>query len=104
MGREQRRALVASYRLLIAHLLKWHFQPQMRSASWEITIGRERDHIADREAMNPSLRAAAGIIVAQVYRAAVREAAAETGLPTSAFPADCPWSLDQLRDADFLPE
>ena len=55
MGKEQRRALSSSYRILIAHLLKWQFQPQLRSRSWEQTIDRERDNIIDREKMNPSL-------------------------------------------------
>ncbi|MBN9017991.1 MAG: DUF29 domain-containing protein [Rhizobiales bacterium] len=104
MGREQRRALESSYRLLLAHLLKWQFQRQMRSASWEITIDRERDHILGRERYSPSLKAQAKNIVNDVFRRAVKEAATETGLPKSAFPAECPWTLDQLRDEDFLPE
>ncbi|BBE72322.1 DUF29 domain-containing protein [Oharaeibacter diazotrophicus] len=104
MGNEQLHALRSSYRLLIAHLLKWRFQPEKRTASWQVTIGRERDNVADREADNPSLAVKAAAIVAYVYPRAVREAAAETGLPRSTFPVACPWSLDQLRDDDFLPE
>jgi len=104
MGREQRRALESSYRLLLAHLLKWQFQRQMRTASWEITIDRERDHIRAREKDSPSLEANAKDIVNGIYRRAVKEAATETGLPKSAFPAECPWTLEQLRDEDFLPE
>src|SRR5215217_665298 len=57
MGRSDRRALGSSYRLVIAHLLKWQFQPQMRGSSWEITLVRERAHIKDMEAQSPSLRA-----------------------------------------------
>jgi len=104
MGREQRHALESSYRLLIAHLLKWQFQPQLRSASWQITISRERGHIEQREKTSPSLRASARSIVDDIYRRAVSEAAIETGLAKSAFPADCPYSLDQLHDDAFLPE
>jgi Domain of unknown function DUF29. len=104
MGSEQRHALESSYRLLIAHLLKWQFQPQLRSASWEITITRERTHIARREKRNPSLKADARTIVDDVYREAVKEASIETHLPRSAFPADCPWTMAELRDDDFLPD
>lgn len=104
MGREQRHALESSYRLLIAHLLKWQHQPQLQTVSWQVTIQRERDNIDRREEKNPSLRSEAKHIVAEVYRRAVKEAALETGLPKSAFPAECPWTLDQLRDDDFLPE
>ena len=39
MGRSERNAFESSFRLLISHLLKWQFQPQLRSSSWEITSG-----------------------------------------------------------------
>lgn len=103
MGGEQRHALESSYRLLIGHLLKWTYQPEQRSASWEITVLRERGNIERREKRNRSLKADAGRIVADIYRYAVREAAVETGLPKSTFPAECPWTLEQLRDPDFMP-
>src|SRR3954454_5448290 len=45
MGRSERHAFESSFRLLISHLLKWQFQPQLRSASWEITIVRERANV-----------------------------------------------------------
>ena len=104
MGSEQRFAFQSSYRLVIAHLLKWEFQPQLRSASWEITIGRERDNIEKREARNPALEGQAKQLVEDVYRSAVREAAKETGLPRDSFPFDCPYAVEQLRDPDWMPE
>ncbi|WP_183853591.1 DUF29 domain-containing protein [Prosthecomicrobium pneumaticum] len=104
MAKARRNALRSAYRLVIAHLLKWTFQPARRSASWEITITRERAHIADEENLSPSLRADAAEIVHYVYGSAVREAVAETGLPRSAFPAECPWTPEELRDEDFLPD
>jgi hypothetical protein len=104
MGRSHRKALRSSYRLLVAHLLKWSFQPERRSSSWEITIVRERQHIADEEELSPSLKADGGGTVRHVYRTAVKEASVETGLPPETFPPECPWTLEQLRDDDFLPE
>jgi len=103
MGSEQRHALESSYRLVIAHLLKWQFQPQLRSSSWEITIARERVNIARREEKNRALRAGAKQILESVYRDAVREAAMETGLPRDTFPFDCPYAAEQLRDHDWMP-
>ncbi|BCP52460.1 hypothetical protein K32_10770 [Kaistia sp. 32K] len=103
MGSEQRHALESSYRLVISHLLKWHHQPEQRSSSWEITIFRERANIERREKRSRSLKADAGWIVADIYRYALREAAIETGLPRESFPAECPWTIEQLRDPDFLP-
>lgn len=104
MGNEQLHALESSYRLLISHLLKWQFQPERRSRSWEITIVRERSNIEAREKRNRSLRANAERIVDDIYRKAVREAAVETGLARDAFPADCPYSLVELRDPDWMPD
>jgi hypothetical protein len=104
MGSEQRHALESSYRLVISQLLKWQYQPQLRSSSWEITISRERDNIASREQKNRALRADARQIVESVYRSAVREASLETGLDRNTFPFDCPYTFDQLRHPDFMPE
>lgn len=104
MGREQRHALESCYRVLIFHLLKWQFQPSRRSRSWKITIIRERGNIERREETNPSLRSDAALIVRGIYRTACREAAAETGLSVTTFPADCPYTIKQLRDEEFLPD
>lgn len=104
MGRSHRKALRSSYRLVISHLLKWQFQPERRSSSWEITIVRERQNIADEEQLSPSLKAEGDNSITHAYPTAVREAAIETGLPRQTFPAECPWTLEQLRDPDFLPD
>lgn len=104
MGSEKLHALDSAYCLLLAHLLKWKYQPQKRSNSWEITILRERHQIEDREGESHTLAAKAKSIVDRMYGRAVREAAIETGLPRETFPAECPWTLDQLRDPDFLPD
>ena len=104
MGREQRRALKSSYRVLIVHMLKWQFQPARRARSWSNTIIRERNNIIDYEEDNRTLRNDAGRIVDDVYRRAARQAAKETKLPVSTFPPDCPYTLEQLRDLDFMPE
>jgi hypothetical protein len=104
LGSEQRRALRSSYRLVISHLLKWQFQPELRTRSWEGTIARERNNIGDRETGNKTLRNEARTLVEEAYRGAVLEASKETGLPRNTFPFDCPYSVDQLRDPDWMPE
>ena len=104
MGKEQRHALRSSYRLIIAHMLKWQFQPDRRARSWERTIIRERINIHDREKDNKSLANQAGELAGEAYKSAVLMAAKETGLPQGTFPASCPYTLDQLRDPDWRPE
>jgi hypothetical protein len=103
LGSEQLHALESSYRLLIVHLLKWQFQNDRRSRSREVTITRERVHVERREKRNPSLAADAKRIVDDIYPYAVREAVKETGLARDAFPATCPYTVEQLRDHDFMP-
>jgi hypothetical protein len=43
--------------------------------------------------------------LASSYRLAIesRKAAAETGLPTAAFPEQCPFTIEQVLNSDFLP-
>lgn len=103
MGSEQLHALRSSYRVLVVHLLTWQFQPQRRSRSWTMTIDRERDDTEDREETNRALRKRASQIVEYVYPKAVRRAARETGLARDAFPAECPYTIEQLRDPDWMP-
>ena len=33
-----------------------------------------------------------------------RDAVRETALPLATFPEDCPWTVEQMLDADFWPE
>jgi hypothetical protein len=51
----------------------------------------------------PSLRNALDGYIHDNYPHAVARAADETGLPRSAFPADCPYTANQLLDSEFLP-
>jgi hypothetical protein len=104
MVRSDTRALRSSYRLALMHLLKWRYRPSKRSPSWDTTIDRERDVIDDIEAESPSLRAQSLSYVAGAYPRARRDAAKETGLPLATFPETCPFSLDDLRNPDWLPE
>ena len=42
MGRSEKRQLESRLELLIMHLLKWQFQPNLRSRSWQLTIKEQR--------------------------------------------------------------
>lgn len=103
MGRSDRRALRSSYRLVILHLLKWQFQPERLTTSWQTTLNRQREQIEELEAESPSLASQTRQIIAEAYPAARRAAADETGMPISTFPAECPFGADALRDLDRLP-
>jgi hypothetical protein len=64
----------------LQHLLKWHYQKELRSRSWRATIRTQRQEIEELLADNPSLRARLGEFVAVAYGRARAAALDETGL------------------------
>jgi hypothetical protein len=104
MGRSEKRELVSRLKVLFLHLLKWQFQPGLRSNSWRLTVKEQRREVAHHLKDNPSLKARLSETMADAYEIAVIEAERETGLPETTFPAACPWPFERLMDADFWPE
>jgi Domain of unknown function DUF29 len=104
MGRSDRREVTSFLRRLIMHLLKWQMQPGQRSSSWIASIGDSRVHLKDIFDQSPSLRRFASDAIGSVYSDARELAAQETGLEETAFPAECPYSFDQLMDRRFFPD
>lgn len=96
MGARERRELVNRLAILLAHLLKWQFQPERRGKSWRLTIKIQRLDVAALLQQNPSLRARLDEFMGTAYRRAILLAAGETGLDEDAFPALCPFSTEQL--------
>ena len=103
MGKGELRELENRLAVLFAHLLKWHFQPTLRSRSWELTIKEQRRRLRRHLAQNPSLRSKVPQAREDAYGDAVLAAARQTGLAESAFPEACPFSLDQALDDDWWP-
>ena len=42
MGKTEKRELVSRLTVLLLHLLKWRFQPELRSANWRLTVEEQR--------------------------------------------------------------
>jgi hypothetical protein len=103
MGMSQRRALSSRLQVLISHLLKWHYQPDKRSPSWEAAIHIQRSEIVDLLADNPSLRPQLNAFIERAYPKARQAARGETRLPLETFPLVCPYAPEQLLDTDFFP-
>lgn len=104
MGKREKRALRSRTVVLLAHLLKYRFQPQHRSASWNGTIREQRKQLAELISDSPSLRPRLEDDLQDSYISASLLAAGETGLPETVFPEQCPFSIDQLLDQDFWPD
>jgi Domain of unknown function DUF29 len=104
VGKSERREIISRMAILIAHLLKWRYQPARRSASWEATIRHQRNSVELALSESPSLKSTAmadakwqGVIWNDAVDIAIRE----TGL--SDFPENCPWSYDEVLDLGFWP-
>jgi hypothetical protein len=96
MGRSEKRELTSRLKVLLAHLLKSRFQPDKSSRSWDLTIREQRRMVAEVLADNPSLRGQLEAIMADAYGGALLVAQRETGLSRRAFPAQSPWSFDEV--------
>jgi len=104
MGKSHKRALESRLEILLMHLLKWQFQPKMRTPSWRATIHVQRNQLGKLIRDNPSLKSRVPDVYDDAYTFAVDLAGAETGLDESAFPAHCPWTFEQAMAPDFWPE
>ena len=104
MGRSEQRELESRLTVLLLHLLKWQFQPAFRGNSWRYSVLEQRRKVERHLRQNPSLCATLAETIADSYGDAVIEAARETGLDSSTFPAECAWSFDQMMHPDFWPE
>ena len=102
MGRSEKRQLESRLEILIMHLLKWQFQPNLRSRSWQLTIKEQRLRLAKLLTENPSLKSSLDDVKAKIYPLAIISAEKETGL--SSFPETCPYKLRDILSAEFLPE
>ena len=103
MGRSEKRALESALGRLLQHLLKWHYQPVLRSRSWELTIKNQRRELKKTLRDNPSLNSKLDDILVDAYETAKGWTEAETGLPESSFPESCPWLFEDVVRTDFLP-
>ncbi len=104
MGRSEKRELKNRLAVLLAHLLKWQFQPDKRSRSWELTCMEQRREILQLLKENPSLKSKISEILLEAYEAATLLAERETGIQYKTFPENCPFAFEQIMNDAFYPE
>ena len=103
LGRSERQQLLSRLEILLGHLLKWQYQRDRHSHSWEATIREQRRKIERLLKDNPSLRPFLLEAIALGYEDAIDLAVRETNLPYTKFPKACPYHLEQVLDFNFLP-
>ncbi len=103
MAKRDRREVSSRLVTLLTHLLKWEYQPDRRSGSWQGTILEQRREL--RKLLDSgTLHNHALSVLAEAYADARRQVAAETGLPRGTFPVECSWDLESLLADDEDPE
>lgn len=104
LGRSERRELKSRLEVLLQHLLKWQYQSNLRSGSWRNTIDEQRNRIEDLLQESPSLKSYPEEVLAECYKRGRKAARNETELSLNTFPAECPYTITQILDTEFLPE
>lgn len=95
MARRDKREVLSRLTILLAHLLKWEYQPGQRNNSWQGTIAVQRRELADLLESKTLLNYAREVL-AKAYGRAVDQAALEMGVPDKSFSADCPFAWDEI--------
>jgi hypothetical protein len=104
VGRSDKRQIESRLEVLLAHLLKWRFQPGGRGNSWIKTIFEQRRRLIGLVEESPSLREFQRQEVFNSYPAARLVAAQETGIALHVFPEECPFTPEQVLDLEYFPE
>jgi hypothetical protein len=98
MAKRDRRQVLNRLSTLLMHLLKWEHQPARRSNSWRRTIEGQRLRLKNIVDDSGTLRSHGREVLPTAYKQAVKLAAIEKGLSESAFPPDCPYTLEEALE------
>ncbi|BAZ89908.1 hypothetical protein NIES932_13920 [Raphidiopsis curvata NIES-932] len=99
LSKRERDRLLSSMRLILHHLLKWDYQPELRSRSWLVTVQRERSNIEDYLIDSPSLKKyMTDEFLNRIYQKARLDAIAETGME---IPVNCCYTLKDVTDRNL---
>ncbi|WP_394753444.1 DUF29 domain-containing protein [Crenothrix sp.] len=103
VGKSEQRELANRMTVLMAHLLKWQFQPERQGRSWQITIRNQRKAIQLHLKQVPSLKARLNDAewLEIVWGDAIYQASKETRLDN--FPETCPWLINEILSELWLP-
>ncbi|MGB8702026.1 MAG: DUF29 domain-containing protein [Thermosynechococcaceae cyanobacterium] len=98
LGRQERQELRNRMGVLLGHLLKWYFQPELRSKSWFYTIQEQRQEIRRHLQENPSLKPYLSEVIAIGYEKGLNLVGRETPIDPRSLPQTCPYSEWEILD------
>jgi len=104
VGKSERRELKNRMAVLLAHLVKWQYQPVRRGNSWRRTIRIQRRSVirclAETPSLKPDLQDPRWW--EQVWDDAISNVLKDVDLDE--LPETCPWSMDLILDDAFWPQ
>ena len=101
VGSGESNKLESALRILLMHMLKWDYQPEKRSRSWENTIGLQRGRVLRQLRKNPSLKSKRSEAVGDAFSDARRLASTETDIDLDRFPEECPYDWETILNRPF---
>jgi hypothetical protein len=104
VAKSELRALTSNLCVVLKHMLKWDYQPELRSRSWSLSIDEHRARVEDDLADNRSMKQKVLDSLPRAYRSARSEASSETDLPIAVFPAACPYDWEAIMTRAFVLE
>ena len=103
LGKHEKRELSSRLEVLLMHLLKWKYQYEEQSKSWQRIIREQRHQIKKVLKDNPSLKPLVQEYINEAFPYARENAHLETGVFLKNFPETCEWTIEQTLDSDFFP-
>jgi hypothetical protein len=103
VGKSEQRELISRMAVLLAHLLKWCYQPQFRSNSWRNTIKHQRKMVLLALRQTPSLKNKLqdNDWLEDAWLHGLTLAEKETGLTD--LPEAWVWTIDEVLNDMFYP-
>lgn len=105
VGKSEQRELASRMAVLLAHLIKWQYQPAKQSKSWMRTLRIQRKEIDYALGEAPSLRTKfndpAWLDI--VWAKAIGQAESETGLDLDGLPDTLPWEVSLVLQDEWYP-
>ena len=101
VGKSEQDKLQSAFAVLTQHLLKWDFQPEKRSRSWELSVREQRRRIERVLEDNPGLKPLIPEAINDGYADGRDRALDETGLPDDSMPAICPYTFEKMMTREI---
>ena len=100
--RSEKNALKSNLSILLIHLLKCRYQPELRPRSRDGTIAEHRDRIEYSLEDSPSLKGYLEEVFGKCYQKARKRASIETGISVEQFSKETPFSVAEVLSEDFF--